>query len=442
MASLSPDPTGIEFEDLIAAHLATRGMFVETGVTERDPKDILELDIVWTDYRTLEAPRHAMEVKSGKWHIGEDYFKYLGWVTYLGLASASFVYRKLADQATTHELLERLGKRTKIKPVYVPDPAKIDEQMDALGLPKPVAPKMTEVWRFSFWAQHRLYFSLSRAIAEGLCPKVGKMAKDAWKLYNDAVFFEPDIQARMAMLLREHIDKRYMASAAAEEIEKKEPNAAVKSDSNTFRAALFHGAHIPVQACLYVSHRGRLAAIKAAVDYALAKNAGKLEKQFLEVFGVEYDVSELEMHAAFKNALKYLETHKSAPRYAVFWQVFMWVWGGFILIDKKNEEYVALAEETGVPPDEIDTALGFFDVLFPRIGGAKWFVTNPNDKCYGLALMPPVIRGIGAYSRLVRYGVDDYSKLSLTGHYSATNLAKDHNAVVRLLSKDGSELLK
>ena len=44
MAKLSLDLKGWELEDFIAAHFLSRGCYVETGVKERSPDEILELD--------------------------------------------------------------------------------------------------------------------------------------------------------------------------------------------------------------------------------------------------------------------------------------------------------------------------------------------------------------------------------------------------------------
>lgn len=46
---MARDPKGWELEDFIAAHFVSRGCYVETGVKERNPDEILELDVVWTD---------------------------------------------------------------------------------------------------------------------------------------------------------------------------------------------------------------------------------------------------------------------------------------------------------------------------------------------------------------------------------------------------------
>ena len=88
MADLSKDPKGWELEDFVAAHFVSRGCYVETGIKERLPDEILELDIVWTDYRIEPPIKHPVEVKSGDWHLG-DVFKFFGWTNYLKFRAGS-----------------------------------------------------------------------------------------------------------------------------------------------------------------------------------------------------------------------------------------------------------------------------------------------------------------------------------------------------------------
>ena len=51
MAELPKDPAGADLEDWVSARFASRGCYVETTIKERNPDEILELDVVWTDYR-------------------------------------------------------------------------------------------------------------------------------------------------------------------------------------------------------------------------------------------------------------------------------------------------------------------------------------------------------------------------------------------------------
>lgn len=440
MASLSDNPLGADFEDYVAAHVASRSMFVETGVTERDPRDVFELDIVWTDYRNLPPVRNAIELKSKSWGLG-DFFRFCGWLKYIGITDSSFVFRELPEQ-TPIDLMNRLGAKVGIRSVHLDDLTKTDERLTSLGLPAIAGTHLPEVWRFSFWAQRRLLLALSKAVEKKVCPEAAKAAKDAAKMFNDAVFFEPDVASRAVMLLKEHLEKRYLASAAAQEIEGKPIDLGTITETETFKKALYTGAPVPVQSCLFVSHRGRLATLKAAVDYVLQKHGPGLPKKVINIFGHEYDISELELHGAFKEMISYLEKQNSAPRYAIFWQQFLWAWGGFILLDKKGEEYQALSTETGVPVDEIDAALACFDILFPRGSGKPWLSSHKGDNRQLLALMPAAMRGLGAYARLLRYGKKEYHELGLTSSYTWRNMAVDHNCAARLLSNDDAELLK
>ena len=63
--------------------------------------------------------------------------------------------------------------------------------------------------------------------------------------------------------------------------------------------------------------------------------------------------------------------------FPLFWQVFLWSWGGFLLTDCVDEQYEKLSQETGVPIAEIPLALQAFDKLFPTPGG--WFRELAND---------------------------------------------------------------
>src|SRR6266853_333547 len=91
MATLSKAPREWELEDLVAAHFVSRGCYVEMGVRERNPDELLELDLVWTDYGKNPPTQCPVEMKSGEWGLG-DVFKFYGWTQYLGLEPGVFVF--------------------------------------------------------------------------------------------------------------------------------------------------------------------------------------------------------------------------------------------------------------------------------------------------------------------------------------------------------------
>lgn len=437
MATLSENPTDLALEDFVAAHFSSRGVFVETGVTERDPEDILELDIVWTDYRSGNNGQ-PVEIKSGHWGLTE-LFKFFGWTRYLGLDPGQFVFLEWPARASV-QLYQNRVDRLGISLVHLDNLQNIEPHFSGLGLPALSAPFLPEVWRYSFWAQRRFFSCFQSSIRLNHGGESATVAKEYFKLVNDAIFFTPDIRNRVGLLLKAHFEHPSLALTAANEIAGRGLNLLTPTPCDEFTEALYAGKHLPIQACMYLSHRARLAILKAAIDYSFAKASGNLPRRVLKIGSShEIDFSDAELPASFLAAVSSLSRCKSFHMFATFWQVFLWGWGGFILTDRLDDEYRRLSEQTGVPVDDIPVALTAFDELFPISNG--WFRQPQNDSRRLVQQMPAAMRGVGAYHRLLSHGVDTYSALGFSD-YTVGRLQSDHNVAVRLLDCDPDELIR
>jgi len=388
MAELSKDPKGVELEDFVSAHFASRGCYVETAVKERSPDEILELDVVWTDYRKERETSHPVEVKSGDWGLG-DVFKFYGWTRYLGLEPGQFIHKESCgrlDPAT----LAHVQKSTGISFMRVNKPDDAETQFKAFGLPEPAWPELPQLWRYSFWARRRLRKSLNVAVSANVCPETAKAAKEYLRLVNDAVFFIPDTQQRIDKLLSAHFGHQQLGRSAAYERESGKVELGSPPATQTFKRAYFWGEHFPIQACLYAEHRARLYILKALIDYWLArerreietKSSGVIKSGKLYFFG-----STPTLTSAMDAGIKKLSTAKSFRLFPIFWQVFLWTWGGFLLQDRLDEEYGLLEKETGVPVDEIPIALTAFDEVFPVENG--WF-REPSGECRRVLILEAI----------------------------------------------------
>jgi hypothetical protein len=323
MAVLPDDPKGADLEDLVSAHLATRGCYVETTIKERSPDEILELDVVWTDYRKDPEERHPVEVKSG-WGLSEV-FKLNVWSRYLGVEPGQFIHKKNCEHDPAS--VAHVQAQTGITFLRVTDLTLAEEQFKAFGLPEPAAPWLRDLWRFSFWARRRLVKSLGVAIDAGVCPETAKAAKRYLSLVNDAVFFIPDVRDRIDKLLESHFNHQQLARTAGHEIETKKVEFGDPPDSKAFRRAYFDGKHFPVQACLYVEHRARLYIMKALVDYWLAVQRGELKdrpRSVLLINGKVVTQQQFGISNAMEKALTRLSAAKSFRLFPVFWQTFLW----------------------------------------------------------------------------------------------------------------------
>jgi hypothetical protein len=437
MAELPPDPKGADLEDWVSAHFASRGCYVETTIKERNPDEILELDVVWTDYRKDSERRHPVEVKSGGWGLG-DAFKFYGWTRYLGLEPGEFIHKQPCEHDPAS--LERVQKGTGIRFLHIAELKSADEHFKVFGLPEPQTGWLPPLWRFSFWARRRLVKALGVAITSGACPESAKATKKYLTLVNDAVFFIPDMRYRIEKLIETHFGHQQLARSAGYEIESKKVEFHNPPSTRTFARAYFDGLYFPVQACLYVEHRARLYIMKALVDYWIAKQRGELgerRKNVLSIGGKVIASQPVGITNAMEKGLATLSAAKSFQLFPIFWQTLLWSWGGFILNEYRDEEFAQLERETGVPAAEMPIALSAFDEIFPVRGG--WFRNVDEGHRSVLILMPAAMRGLGAHRRKLSRAVKDFGDRKCAEPTKAA-LVNDNNALANLLDCEEKKL--
>lgn len=437
MAELSRDPRGYELEDFVAAHLSSRSVFLECSVTHRDPIDVLEFDVVWTDLRERPAPRIPIEVKSGDWGLG-DIFKFYGWSRFLQIDRGIFFCRSVPSR-TGLETILRLCSALNIDFIHVEAIEDAGQSLDRLGLGAPIREYLPKLWRYSYWLGRRLDRSLSTSIGNGRMPTVGRAAKDYAKLVNDAAFFERDPRARIYLLTQAHWKHPKLGLSAAREIEGLDPDFSDPAQCRAFNRALYYGENYPVQACLNLGHKARLAILKAGVDYLDARESGEIQEPLVRFFTTEFSEEYVRLNRGFIEAIEGLAVNEQFRRYPIFWQIFLYCFGGFLLTDRLDVEYGELSQLSGVPVEEIDEALSCFDRLFPIPGG--WFRNPNNDVRRVVTLTPAVYRGLGAFHRLKLYGREHYGDLELVGR-TGHRMTADHNAAVDLLDGGDGALLR
>ena len=189
-----------------------------------------------------------------------------------------------------------------------------------------------------------------------------------------------------------------------------------------------------IQISTFVEHRAKLALLKNAIDYLLGRS--KKEDKEKKTFGVDFEKMLLDLlPESFTDGMKQLETHKHFYKYPVFWQWFMWIFGGFILKDYREKEYEILSQKSSIPAEEIPNALESYQILFPRDDG--WFMDlSPNSNIEIMKMFPVPFMGVGAnYRRLLYTEAGDFEDLKLTGIHTLNDLIKWNNLTVEVLKK-------
>lgn len=430
-----PDyPKGTEFEEFISAYLQCSGRFIERNLHERAPDDVCELDITLTDQKSENATTMIVEVKSGGWKL-HDLFTLRGKMHYLGVPEAAFVTLGLPDKP---DLLQGVAEKLGIHLACV----ETHEQAEAALAPHLGDVKCgdadIEIWRYSYWMERSLVEELRRLRKSS--DRVGPTV--VWDYYQvlQTNLFQQDMLRRTVGLYRLFMEQPHLAARWSQEMS----GGDWTGDHHKVRSDVFSEVYYDHPDCVhelnlvtYVEQKMRLAILKNLVDYELYRRSHGEDA----VNNLLMTVGEHELHfvdllpASFRDALAVLSGRDHFHRYAVLWQWFLWVFGGFILTDYEAQEYEHLGRVAGMPAACVPEALEAFDILFPAAGG--WFRDlRPYSNVRLLQLSPTPFFGIGANYRRSLY-IDDapLATLDVKGPYTATNLSRWNNCAVTYLSQ-------
>ncbi|QKW39946.1 hypothetical protein HUT06_42840 [Actinomadura sp. NAK00032] len=417
---------GNELEDYIAALFQASGHFVEKQIVESDPADVLELDIFTTDYSSDELLHRLIEVKGGNWGYN-DLFKVIGWMRYLELKRGAFFVTKWGDRETAPRRMAPLG----LDVVCFDDFSSAPQHFESNGFGSFIEPDLIGLWRHSYSVERKLVKTIiahAKAGAEGAVE-----AKKYYRLVNGGTFFARAPEESLAMLYEAYRDHPKLTLGYALELDGGafDPHTP-STESVSYRAALREGRYPELQACMYFEHRARLTILKASVDYALANPDGPpplIHDDGKWIFrGLTYHTLPASLH----EGIDWLREQPNFRRYATFWQQFLWGWGGFYLKDRQNEEFAWMSKYSGIPIEEIPTALEAFDRFFP--GQGDWFVTPGWTDLHVVKMVPIVFQGIGAHHRRVQYGLEgNLRTLNASAPYTHKDLANRINCTVDFL---------
>lgn len=397
----NPPNTSQELEDLVAALFQASGYYVEKNVTESDPTDVLELDIVATDYAAHFPVSVVAEAKSGVgWGFG-DAFKLAGQMQYLRLDRGGlFVAKELPGKD-----IGWMNQKVKSLRVSV---VKLDfndatTSFTAAGFGTFPHPEDFDLWRQSHHVTRHILRSLDAQTKLSPPPQAALAIKKYHRLVNDGIFFVPELRERIAALYEAYQEHPRLSYGCALELTGQQfdpsdqaPKSAAADD--VLKEALREGKHPLLQAAFFVEHRARLAILKCAVDLLLEDPtvAAALKKATIGVPLVPLS----DLPHSFKKGLVWLSAQPTFRRYALFWQVLLWARGGFYLQDQVINEFNWLSERTGVPASEVANALQAMDKFFPN----SWIVQPGYTSANVVKMTPTLFMGIGAEHRRQLYG--------------------------------------
>jgi len=434
VVSLPELPTGLEFEEFISAFLQVGGLYIERNVIDRGAEEVLELDVITTDYDSSPPEIKLLEMKAGKWGFSEI-FKLRGWLDYLNFQSALLVVRK---GRTNIDFVRNKAKTLNIDIAVIDDLSKAESALNDFYAISGVDKRDVNYWRFSYWLERKLLARLTHKKKSGTAKCHRALEKDYYDI-SSGIFFTENIVERGEKLYEVYQrNPRISAKCANEMSGGSFDDPADNLPKKIYQETYYGCKYNDIQISTFVEHRARLSLLKSAVDYILYERAGitgKVKRHIKFIGGKELEIPSLTfLPSSFISGLKKISKHKYFHRYPIFWQWFLWFFGGFILLDFEQEEYKLMSEKTGIPVEEIPNALSVYDIMFPL--NSSWFMDlNPNTNIKLLRMHSVPFMGVGANVRRLYYTSSyEFDDLSLSKKYTKSNLVNWNNLFVEVLS--------
>ena len=398
--SLPVHPVEKLYEDYVTAIIQCGGYFVERGLRKREKIDLLELDVVATKI-TDEVDKCIVEIKSGKRDVGFGLiFKMLGWMNFLSLKKSALIVLKGNPEELEQmkPLAAKIGVNLLINLNY-------DKQdiITFFGASADENTYLIETLRFSYAVERGIMVCLNDKKAANQAER--KLVRDYLFNVTEGSFFDNSADSRINKLFQEYRNNSRLTariynllngcSAADQDVDRLTSAQHVE----IFRE---FSADILVYCAMYAEYVNRILIVKLCVENIV-------------IHGINID----EIHKRLPNWLRYvihlpsnlsssiyeLAKHPSFRQYPFFWQIFTYIFGGFIVESEREEEYRLLSEITKVPIEEIDNALSVFDLLFPLPNGNSWFLNI--EGVLVMKFFPPQLAGMGVIFRMNRPRPDE-----------------------------------
>lgn len=437
-------PKDCYYEDYVAAILNAGGYYLDRSVHRtEDGLDLLELDVVATKYGADYYEETIIEVKSGGWGI-KDLFKVKGWLNFLGRQKGAFIYQ-VTPNGKDETTMQAVAKDLTID--LLSNPLQADGIIDDTSILKSFGIDLTCVPKHAIRAL-RYSYNMERIMLDYIhvYSKENNQYQTPRRVYQyfrqliDESFFIKNPLCRLSFLTDLAMDHRNIACILDNELKGKGVLTAeqcAKFD-NLYEIENPHVMRCsPVDVALYVQLLNRLLVLKGITEYLLTSNSPNI--------GIEDILTKMSYDTQKSNITQAIEILRSLPHFHLYpylYQIFFYVYGGFFMVTRNEQEYQTLSNITGVPVDEIDIALDVWNTLFPT--PTPWMTTMNHGGLYYMRFFPSPLRGLGVNYRRHLYapdGMEDSEELfnnlkSIVGNHCYNDMIHWNNAAYIMLERD------
>ena len=329
-------PKNKDYEDYLCAYLQAGGLYVERNIIHREVEELLELDILTTDFQQESAKNLLVEIKGGDWGFS-DIFKIRGWLTYLHYDEGCFIVQK-SSQSISY--FQDKAKELNIRLIDNSDLTKTKETLSSFFNIEPDKAEI-ETIRFAYLLERKQLAQIKQLKKKFPDTKSYQNLDDYFFKTISGSFFSRDPIRRINKLFDTFIRYKNITSKICHELnggnfDDDITELSSKCFSDTFYKAKNNILHVS----LYVEHLARVTILKCAIEHLIDRLKGNYDPK--NIFNqLEY----LTLPNTIKTGLTEITKDKYFYLYPRFWQFFTYVFGGFILTDIEEKEFELLSKK-------------------------------------------------------------------------------------------------
>jgi hypothetical protein len=418
-------PKDKDYEDYLCAYLQAGGLYVERNIIHREVEELLELDILTTDFQQDSAENLLVEIKGGDWGFS-DIFKIRGWLTYLHFDQGCFIVQKSRPSIS---YFQDKAKELNIRLIDNSDLTKTKETLSSFFNIEPEKAEI-ETIRFAYLLERKQLAQIKQLKKKFPGLKSYQNLDDYFFKTISGSFFSRDPIRRINKLFDTFIKYKNITAKICHELNGGDfDDDITELSSKCFSDTYYKAENNILHVSLYVEHLARVTILMCAIKHLIDRLKGNYDPK-----DISNQLEYLTLPNTIKTGLTEITKDKYFYLYPRFWQFFTYVFGGFILTDIEEQEFELLSKKTGVPVDEIPNAFDAFNKLFPRNDG--WFFKFRNSSIRLHRLFPISFCGLGAnYRRLVYTDDKDYDNLYklLSNDMTPFDLSKWNNLAYEIL---------
>jgi hypothetical protein len=418
-------PKDKDYEDYLCAYLQAGGLYVERNIIHREVEELLELDILTTDFQQDSAENLLVEIKGGDWGFS-DIFKIRGWLTYLHFDQGCFIVQKSRPSIS---YFQDKAKELNIRLIDNSDLTKTKETLSSFFNIEPEKAEI-ETIRFAYLLERKQLAQIKQLKKKFPGLKSYQNLDDYFFKTISGSFFSRDPIRRINKLFDTFIKYKNITAKICHELNGGDfDDDITELSSKCFSDTYYKAENNILHVSLYVEHLARVTILMCAIKHLIDRLKGNYDPK-----DISNQLEYLTLPNTIKTGLTEITKDKYFYLYPRFWQFFTYVFGGFILTDIEEQEFELLSKKTGVPVDEIPNAFDAFNKLFPRNDG--WFFKFPSSSIRWHRLFPISFCGLGAnYRRLVYTDDKDYDNLYklLSNDMTPFDLSKWNNLAYEIL---------